>query len=132
MLDSASILTTAGTRLLSVDIFSYAGGGMMEGAVALSLLQTAVIITGYVAARLLLGRSPAEVRMNQAVTQSAYALWHGPIQSHNGSGCGLADAYGVSPREASRFAKQAAKMFVGADCGLCRDKNWHLFKKILD
>jgi len=61
VLDSALILTAAGTRLLSVDIFSYAGGGMMEGAVVLSLLQTAVILIGYVAARLLLGRSPLEV-----------------------------------------------------------------------
>ena len=26
----------------------------------------------------------------------------------------------------------AAKMFVGADCGLCRDKNWHVFKKKID
>jgi iron(III) transport system permease protein len=60
VLDSALILTAAGTRLLSVDIFSYAGGGMMEGAVVLSLLQTAVIIAGYVMARLLLGRSPLE------------------------------------------------------------------------
>ncbi len=60
VLDSALILTAAGTRMLSVDIFSYAGGGMMEGAVVLSLLQTAVILTGYVAARFLLGRSPIE------------------------------------------------------------------------
>jgi dienelactone hydrolase len=28
--------------------------------------------------------------------------------------------------------KQAARMFVGADCGLCRDKNWHIFKKKID
>ena len=28
--------------------------------------------------------------------------------------------------------KQAARMFVGADCGLCRDKNWHVFKKKID
>jgi dienelactone hydrolase len=28
--------------------------------------------------------------------------------------------------------KQAAKMFVGADCGLCKDKNWHVFKKKID
>ena len=60
VLDSALILTAAGTRMLSVDIFSYAGGGMMEGAVVLSLLQTGVIIVGYVTARLLLGGSPIE------------------------------------------------------------------------
>jgi dienelactone hydrolase len=28
--------------------------------------------------------------------------------------------------------KQAAKMFVGADCGLCQDKSWHVFKKKID
>ncbi len=28
--------------------------------------------------------------------------------------------------------KAAAKMFVGANCGLCRDKNWHVFKKKID
>ncbi|MFN0124646.1 MAG: alpha/beta hydrolase [Blastocatellia bacterium] len=31
-----------------------------------------------------------------------------------------------------RGDKQAAKMFVGADCGLCRDKSWHVFKKKID
>jgi len=28
--------------------------------------------------------------------------------------------------------KPAAKMFVGKDCGLCKDKNWHVFKKKID
>ncbi len=28
--------------------------------------------------------------------------------------------------------KNAAKMFVGKDCGLCSDKNWHVFKKKID
>ena len=28
--------------------------------------------------------------------------------------------------------KQAAKMFVGAACGLCSDKSWHVFKKKID
>ena len=28
--------------------------------------------------------------------------------------------------------KNAAKMFVGKDCGLCNDKNWHVFKKKID
>ena len=28
--------------------------------------------------------------------------------------------------------KTAAKMFVGANCGLCQDKNWHVFKKKID
>ncbi len=28
--------------------------------------------------------------------------------------------------------KTAAKMFTGTDCGLCRDKNWHVFKKKID
>ena len=28
--------------------------------------------------------------------------------------------------------KAAAKMFVGPDCGLCRDKNWHVFRKKID
>jgi dienelactone hydrolase len=28
--------------------------------------------------------------------------------------------------------KQAAKMFVGADCDLCKDKNWHVAKKKID
>jgi hypothetical protein len=28
--------------------------------------------------------------------------------------------------------KQAAKRVVGADCGLCKDKNWRVFKKKID
>lgn len=28
--------------------------------------------------------------------------------------------------------KQAAQMFTGAACGLCRDRNWHVFKKKID
>jgi iron(III) transport system permease protein len=66
VLDSVLVLTAAGTRMLSVDIFSYAAGGMMEGAVVLSLIQTVVIVTGYFVARILLGRSPIEGGISKA------------------------------------------------------------------
>jgi len=56
VLDLAVLLAGPGTRLLSVDIFFWTVTGRQEAASVLALLQTAVVLAGYVAARLLLGR----------------------------------------------------------------------------
>jgi iron(III) transport system permease protein len=58
VLDLAVLLAGPGTRLLSVDIFFWTVTGRQEAASVLALLQTALVLAGYVAARLLLGRTP--------------------------------------------------------------------------
>jgi iron(III) transport system permease protein len=60
VLDLAVLLAGPGTRLLSVDIFFWTVTGRQEAASVLALLQTALVLGGYVAARLLLGRAPRQ------------------------------------------------------------------------
>ena len=60
VLDLAVLLAGPGTRLLSVDIFFWTVTGRQEAASVLALLQTAVVLAGYVTARLLLGRAPRQ------------------------------------------------------------------------
>ena len=60
VLDLAVLLAGPGTRLLSVDIFFWTVTGRQEAASVLALLQTALVLAGYVAARLLLGRAPRQ------------------------------------------------------------------------
>lgn len=60
VLDLAVLLAGPGTRLLSVDIFFWAVTGRPEAASVLALLQTALVLVGYVGARLLLGRAPQQ------------------------------------------------------------------------
>jgi len=59
VLDLAVLLAGPGSRMLSVDIFLWTVTGRQEAASVLALLQTALVVAGYVVARLLLGRSPA-------------------------------------------------------------------------
>ena len=59
VLDLAVLFAGPGTRLLSVDIFFWTVTGRQEAASVLALLQTALVLAGYVVARLLLGRAPA-------------------------------------------------------------------------
>jgi hypothetical protein len=46
-------------RLLSVDMLFWAVSGRQEAASILALLQTALVLGGWLAARLLLGRVPS-------------------------------------------------------------------------
>jgi hypothetical protein len=46
--------------MLSVDIFFWTVTGRHEAASVLALLQTALVLAGYVAARWLLGRAPQQ------------------------------------------------------------------------
>ena len=58
VLDLVVLLAGPGSRMLSADIFFWTVTGKQEAASVLALLQTALVMTGYVAARLLLGRAP--------------------------------------------------------------------------
>src|SRR5262245_8597822 len=60
VLDLAILFAGPGTRLLSVDIFFWTVTGRQEAASVLALLQTALVLAGYVVARLLLGRAPRQ------------------------------------------------------------------------
>jgi len=57
-MDLAVLLAGPGSRMLSVDIFFWTVTGRQEAATVLALLQTALVLTGYLAARRLLGRAP--------------------------------------------------------------------------
>ncbi len=57
-LDLVVLLAGPGSRMLSADIFFWTVSGKQEAASVLALLQTVLVIAGYVAARLLLGRAP--------------------------------------------------------------------------
>jgi iron(III) transport system permease protein len=58
VLDLVVLLAGPGSRMLSADIFFWTVSGRQEAASVLALLQTALVMVGYVAARLLLGRAP--------------------------------------------------------------------------
>ncbi len=60
VLDLAVLFSGPGTRVLSVDIFFWTVTGRQEAASVLALLQTALVLAGYVVARLLLGRAPLQ------------------------------------------------------------------------
>jgi iron(III) transport system permease protein len=60
VLDLAVLFSGPGTRVLSVDIFFWTVTGRPEAASVLALLQTALVLAGYVVARLLLGRAPRQ------------------------------------------------------------------------
>jgi iron(III) transport system permease protein len=60
VLDLAVLLAGPGSRMLSVDIFFWAVTGRQEAASVLALLQTALVLGGYLAARWLLGRAPRQ------------------------------------------------------------------------
>ena len=60
MLDLAVLLAGPGSRMLAVDIFLWTVTGRQEAASVLALLQTALVVAGYVGARLLLGRTPTQ------------------------------------------------------------------------
>lgn len=60
VLDLAVLLAGPGSRMLSVDIFLWTVTGRQEAASVLALLQTALVIAGYVGARWLLGRAPRQ------------------------------------------------------------------------
>ena len=57
VLDLVVLLAGPGARLLSVDIFFWAVTGRQEAASVLALLQTALVLGGWLAAKLLLGRA---------------------------------------------------------------------------
>jgi iron(III) transport system permease protein len=63
VLDLAVLFAGPGTRLLSVDIFFWTVTGRQEAASVLALLQTALVLGGYVVARLLLGRAPRQAAL---------------------------------------------------------------------
>ena len=56
VLDVVVLLAGSGTRMLSVDIFLWAVTGRQEAASVLALIQTALVIVGYAAARLIARR----------------------------------------------------------------------------
>ena len=56
VLDLVVLLAGPGSRMLSADIFFWTVSGRQEAASVLALLQTLLVIAGYVAARVLLGR----------------------------------------------------------------------------
>jgi iron(III) transport system permease protein len=58
VLDLVVLLAGPGSRMLSADIFFWTVSGKQEAASVLALLQTVLVIAGYAAARLLLGRAP--------------------------------------------------------------------------
>jgi iron(III) transport system permease protein len=58
VLDLVVLLAGPGSRMLSADIFFWTVSGRQEAASVLALLQTALVMAGYVVARLLLGRAP--------------------------------------------------------------------------
>ena len=60
VLDLVVLLAGPGSRMLSVDIFLWTVTGRQEAASVLALLQTALVLAGYVAARWLLGRTPRQ------------------------------------------------------------------------
>ncbi len=60
VLDVVVLLAGSGSRMLSVDIFLWTVTGRQEAASVLALLQTALVLSGYVAARWLLGRTPRQ------------------------------------------------------------------------
>lgn len=60
VLDLVVLLAGPGSRMLSVDIFFWTVTGRQEAASVLALLQTALVLAGYAAARLLLGRPPRQ------------------------------------------------------------------------
>ena len=57
VLDVVVLLAGSGTRMLSVDIFLWAVTGRQEAASVLALIQTALVIVGYVAARMIARRT---------------------------------------------------------------------------
>jgi iron(III) transport system permease protein len=63
VLDLAVLFAGPGTRVLSVDIFFWTVTGRQEAASVLALLQTALVLAGYVVARLLLGRAPRQAAL---------------------------------------------------------------------
>ncbi len=60
VLDSAVLLAGPGSLMLSVDIFLWTVTGRQEAASVLALLQTALVLAGYLGARWLLGRAPRQ------------------------------------------------------------------------
>jgi iron(III) transport system permease protein len=58
VLDLVVLLAGPGSRMLSADIFFWTVSGRQEAASVLALLQTALVLVGYMTARLLLGRAP--------------------------------------------------------------------------
>jgi iron(III) transport system permease protein len=58
VLDLVVLLAGPGSRMLAADIFFWTVSGRQEAASVLAMLQTALVMTGYVVARLLLGRAP--------------------------------------------------------------------------
>ena len=60
VLDLVVLLAGPGSRMLSVDIFFWTVSGRQEAASVLALVQTALVLAGYVAARWLLGRTPRQ------------------------------------------------------------------------
>jgi iron(III) transport system permease protein len=63
VLDLVVLLAGPGARMLAVDIFFWTVTGRQEAASVLALLQTALVLGGYVIARLLLGRAPQQAAL---------------------------------------------------------------------
>jgi iron(III) transport system permease protein len=63
VLDLVVLLAGPGSRMLAVDIFFWTVTGRQEAASVLALVQTALVLAGYVAARLLLGRAPRQAAL---------------------------------------------------------------------
>jgi iron(III) transport system permease protein len=63
VLDLVVLLAGPGSRMLSADIFFWTVSGRQEAASVLALLQTALVLAGYCAARWLLGRAPRQATL---------------------------------------------------------------------
>ena len=57
VLDVVVLLAGPGARMLSADIFMWTVTGQQEAASVLALIQTALVVVGYIAARLLTRRA---------------------------------------------------------------------------
>src|SRR5258708_3779793 len=63
LLDLFVLLAGPGSRMLSADTFSWTVSGRQEAASVLALVQTALVLAGYLAARWLLGRTPRQTAL---------------------------------------------------------------------
>jgi iron(III) transport system permease protein len=63
VLDLVVLLAGPGSRMISADIFFWTVTGRQEAAAVLALLQTALVLAGYIGARWLLGRPPRQAAL---------------------------------------------------------------------
>jgi iron(III) transport system permease protein len=63
VLDLVVLLAGPGSRMISADIFFWTVTGRQGATSVLALLQTALVLAGYIGARWLLGRPPCQAAL---------------------------------------------------------------------